>query len=58
MLEQAEALRPGKVCFCHHDSLMPGLPGTDVTEAAALIEARKPGSYFKLEYATARPLFA
>lgn len=58
MLEQAETLRPGKVCFCHHDPLMPGLPGTDVTEAAALIEARKPGSYFKLEYATTRPLFA
>ena len=58
MLEQAEALHPGKVCFCHHDPLMPGLPGTDVTEAAALIEARKPGSYFTLEYATARPLFA
>jgi L-ascorbate metabolism protein UlaG (beta-lactamase superfamily) len=58
MLEQAETLRPGKVCFCHHDPLMPGYPGTDVTEAAALIEARKPGSYLTLEYATAQPLFA
>jgi L-ascorbate metabolism protein UlaG (beta-lactamase superfamily) len=58
LLDQAETLRPGKVCFCHHDPLMPGLPGTDVTEAAALIEARKPGGYFSLEYATARPLFA
>lgn len=58
ILEQAETLHPGKVCFCHHDPLMPGLPGTDVTEAAALIEARKSGSYFTLDYATARPLFA
>jgi L-ascorbate metabolism protein UlaG (beta-lactamase superfamily) len=58
MLEQAEALGPGKVCFCHHDPLLPGQPGTDVAAAAALLEARKPGSYFTLEYATARPLFA
>jgi L-ascorbate metabolism protein UlaG (beta-lactamase superfamily) len=57
MLEQAETLRPGKVCFCHHDPLLPGQPGTDVTEAAALLEARRPGSYFALEYATAWPLF-
>lgn len=58
MLEQAEALRPGRVCFCHHDPLLPGQPGTDVAAAAALLEARKPGGYFTLEYATARPLFA
>ena len=58
MLEQAETLRPGKVCFCHHDPLVPGLPGTDVAEAAALIEARSPGSHLALEYATARPLLA
>jgi L-ascorbate metabolism protein UlaG (beta-lactamase superfamily) len=58
MREQAEILRPGKVCFCHHDPLLPGQPGTDVTEAAALLEAGKPGSYFELEYATAWPLFA
>ena len=57
MLEQAEVLRPGRVCFSHHDALIPGKPGTDVTEAAALLEARQPGSYFALEYATARPLF-
>jgi L-ascorbate metabolism protein UlaG (beta-lactamase superfamily) len=57
LLEQAETLRPGKVCFCHHDPLLPGLPGTDVTEAAAQLEARKPGSHFTLEYATARSLF-
>jgi L-ascorbate metabolism protein UlaG (beta-lactamase superfamily) len=58
MLEQAETLGTGKVCFCHHDPLLPGQPGTDVAEAVALLEARKPGSYFELEYATARPLFA
>jgi L-ascorbate metabolism protein UlaG (beta-lactamase superfamily) len=57
MLEQVETLGTEKVCFCHHDPLVPGLPGTDVTEAARLLEARKPGSYFTLEYATPRPLF-
>jgi L-ascorbate metabolism protein UlaG (beta-lactamase superfamily) len=57
MLEQVETLRPGTVCFCHHDPVFPGLPGTDVTEAAALLVARKPGGYFTLEYATPRPLF-
>jgi L-ascorbate metabolism protein UlaG (beta-lactamase superfamily) len=56
MLEQVETLLPGKVRFCHHDPLLPGLPGTDVTEAAALLEARKPGSCSTLEYATPRPL--
>ena len=58
MLEQVEALEPGRVCFCHHDPLLPGSSGTDVAEAAALLSARKPGGYFTLEYATARPLFA
>jgi len=58
MLEQAEILRPERVCFCHHDPLIPGLPGTDVTAAAALLQERKPGSYFTLGYATPRPLFA
>jgi L-ascorbate metabolism protein UlaG (beta-lactamase superfamily) len=57
MLEQVEALLPGRVCFCHHDPLIPGAPGTDVAEAAALLELRKPGSYFELRYATAVPLF-
>jgi L-ascorbate metabolism protein UlaG (beta-lactamase superfamily) len=57
MLEQVETLGPGRVCFCHYDPLLPGFPGTDVAEAAALLQARKPGSYFGLDYATARPLF-
>jgi L-ascorbate metabolism protein UlaG (beta-lactamase superfamily) len=58
MLEQVQALLPARVCFCHHDPLLPGLPGTDVTEAAALLQGEKPGSYLALEYATPRPLFA
>ena len=57
MLEQAETLVAGRVCFCHHDPLIPGAPGTDVAEAARLLEAGKPGSYFTLDYATGRPLF-
>ena len=44
--------------FCHHDPLLPGAPGPDIAEAAALLEARKPGSYFELRYATPVPLFA
>ena len=57
MLEQVETLSPGRVCFCHHDPLIPGAPGTDVAEAAALLESRKPGSYFELRYGAAVPLF-
>jgi L-ascorbate metabolism protein UlaG (beta-lactamase superfamily) len=57
MLEQVEALSPGRVCFCHHDPLIPGAPGTDVAEAAALLKARHPGGYFALDYATPLPLF-
>jgi L-ascorbate metabolism protein UlaG (beta-lactamase superfamily) len=57
MLEQVETLSPGRVCFCHHDPLIPGTPGTDVAEAAALLESRKPGSYFELRYGAAVPLF-
>ena len=57
MLEQVETLSPGRVCFCHHDPLIPGAPGTDVAEAAALLTARNPGGYFALDYATATPLF-
>ena len=26
MLEQVQLLRPGRVAFCHHDALYPGLP--------------------------------
>ena len=58
MLEQVETLLPGRVCFCHHDPLLPGLPGTDVTEAAALLETRNPGGYFALGFAAPRPLFS
>lgn len=58
MLEQVETLLPGRVCFCHHDPLLPGMPGTDVAEAAALLEQRNKGSYFTLDFATARSLFA
>ncbi len=58
MLEQVETLSPGRVCFCHHDPVLPGFPGTEANAAAALLEARKPGSYFALDYATPWPLFA
>lgn len=57
LLEQAQCLRPGQVCVCHHDPLLPGLPGTDISAAARLIGDHNPGSYFSLGYATARPLF-
>jgi hypothetical protein len=58
MLEQVSLLRPGRVAFCHHDPLFPGLPGVDIAPAAAAL--RVPGAptgYFELEYATPVPLF-
>jgi L-ascorbate metabolism protein UlaG (beta-lactamase superfamily) len=57
MLEQVETLNPGRVCFCHHDPLVPGTTGTDVSAAAALLTTRKRDGYFDLGYAAARPLF-
>jgi len=54
---ESSAHHGGQLCFCHHDPLLPGLPGTDVTAAAALLRERKPGSYFTLDYASPRPLF-
>jgi L-ascorbate metabolism protein UlaG (beta-lactamase superfamily) len=59
MLEQVELLRPGRVAFCHHDPLFPGLPWVDIGAAAdALTVPGAPSGYFTLEYATPRPLFA
>jgi L-ascorbate metabolism protein UlaG (beta-lactamase superfamily) len=58
MLEQVSLLRPGRVAFCHHDPLFPGLPGVDIAPAAAAL--RVPGAsagYFEMEYATPVPLF-
>ena len=57
MVEQVEALRPGRVAFCHHDPLLPGFPGFDIGAAAAALTERSPGGYFELEYATPWRLF-
>ena len=46
------------MCFCHQHPVLPGFPGTEANAAAALLEARKPGNYFALDYATPWPLFA
>lgn len=57
MLEQVQRLRPGRVAFCHHDPLFPGLPGVDIGPAAAALRAPgAPSGYFELEYATPVPL--
>jgi hypothetical protein len=57
MLGQVQRLGAGRVAFCHHDPLFPGLPGVDVgPAAAALREAGPAGSYFALEYATPVPI--
>ena len=57
MLEQVQRLRPGRVAFCHHDPLFPGLPGVDIGPAAAALRAPGvPSGYFELEYATPVPL--
>ncbi len=59
MLEQVRLLAPGRVAFCHHDPLFPGLPWVDVGAAAeALTVPGAPAGYFTLEYATPSPLFA
>ena len=52
MLEQVELLRPGRVAFCHHDPLFPGLPGVDIGPAAAAL--RVPGAAERLLRARVR----
>jgi L-ascorbate metabolism protein UlaG (beta-lactamase superfamily) len=58
MLEQVRLLQPGRIAFCHHDPLFPGLPGVDIEPAAAALRVPgAPSSYFQMEYATPVPLF-
>jgi L-ascorbate metabolism protein UlaG (beta-lactamase superfamily) len=58
MLEQVQLLRPGRIAFCHHDPLFPGLPGVDIGAAAAALQVPgAPAAYFELAYAERRPLF-
>jgi L-ascorbate metabolism protein UlaG (beta-lactamase superfamily) len=59
MLEQLQLLRPGRVAFCHHDPLVPGLPGTDIEPAADAVQVPgAPVRYFEMEYATPVRLLA
>ena len=59
VLEQAEVLQPGRIAFCHHDPLFPGLPGVDLEPAAASLRGSgMPTGYFALEYATPVTLFS
>ena len=59
MLEQVRLLQPGRVAFCHHDPLFPGLPGVDIQPAAAALRVPgAPAGYFEMEYATPVRLFA
>jgi hypothetical protein len=58
MFEQVQRLRPGRVAFCHHDPLFPGLPGVDIGPAAAALRATgTAAAYFEMEYAAPVPLF-
>jgi L-ascorbate metabolism protein UlaG (beta-lactamase superfamily) len=57
MLEQVQLLRPGRVAFCHHDPLFPGLPGVDIEPAAAALRTEVAGGYFEMAYATPIRLF-
>ena len=58
VLEQAQVLRPGRIAFCHHDPLFPGLPGIDIDPAAAALRAAgSPAAYVSLEYAAPVGLF-
>ncbi len=55
--EQVGVLRPRRVALCHHDPLVPGLPGVDITAAAATLRDHSPPvDYFELAYATPVPL--
>jgi L-ascorbate metabolism protein UlaG (beta-lactamase superfamily) len=43
IVRQVEALRPGKVVFCHHDAFLPPfMNGTDVDAAADALKTRTP----------------
>ena len=58
VVEQVGDLQAGKVALCHHDSLIPGLPGVDIGPVAATL--REQGSsvrYLELDYDTPVPLF-
>jgi len=58
ILEQVEALRPGRVALCHQDPLVPGLPGVEIGGAVDLL--RREASHcgrLGLEYATPVELF-
>ena len=57
VLEQVERLRPGRVAFCHHDPLFPGLPGVDIGPAADVLRAGSAAGYFELAYASPLRLF-
>jgi L-ascorbate metabolism protein UlaG (beta-lactamase superfamily) len=58
VLEQAQVLGAGRVAFCHHDPLFPGLPGVDIGPAAAtLLEAGSAKAYVELGYGDVLPLF-
>jgi L-ascorbate metabolism protein UlaG (beta-lactamase superfamily) len=58
MIEQVQLLRPGRVAFCHHDPLFPGLPGVDIAPAAAALRAQgAPTDYFEMGYASPVALF-
>ncbi len=58
ILEQVEELQPGRVALCHHDPLVPGLPGVDIGGAVDLLhrEASHCG-HLGLEYSTPVELF-
>jgi L-ascorbate metabolism protein UlaG (beta-lactamase superfamily) len=59
MVEQVRLLGPKRVALCHHDPLVPGLPGVDITAAAAALRDHSPPvDYFELTYATPVPLFS
>jgi L-ascorbate metabolism protein UlaG (beta-lactamase superfamily) len=57
MLEQVQRLGAGRVAFCHHDPLFPGLPGVDIGPAAAALQVPgAPSGYFELAYAEPVPI--
>jgi L-ascorbate metabolism protein UlaG (beta-lactamase superfamily) len=58
VVEQVGDLEAARVAVCHHDALIPGLPGVDIGPvAAAFRELGSSVAYFELAYDAPVPLF-
>ena len=58
VVQQVGDLGAGSVAVCHHDALIPGLPGVDIEPIAEALRAVGSVKYFGLDYATPVPLLS